>query len=168
MNDTVTAQWGSSPNSIQITALPTIAQVESGALTTQLATLTSGLAGKQATMSFQGGSATPLPSSLLTFDNATLAVGASTGQLVIHGTPALADISDITTVAQNVSFGRPITCVLANDPGAGTEAPAQYFRTGTIAHQLSARFDTASDTNNYLRWYIRKRDPAECDADPGR
>ena len=65
------------------------------------------------------------------------------GAWKLKATPALADISDIEVAAQNVSF-RPITCVLENDPGAGTEAPVQYYVTGTMAHQLNARLDTAS------------------------
>ena len=81
--------------------------------------------------------------------------GSTPVHLEVKATPALADISDITAVAQNVSFGRPVTHVLANDPGFGTEAAFQYIITSTMAHQISARFDNTSNTNNYIRWYVR-------------
>ena len=133
---TVTGDW------------PTIAQVGNGQLTAQLAA-------KQATLGFQGATTTALPGSLLTSDNATVTLGSSTKQLVIHSTPALEHIPSITFAAQNASFGRPTISVLANDPGAGTEAAVQYYMTSTMAHQLSASVSTSSNTSNYLRWYIR-------------
>ena len=74
----------------------------------------------------------------------------------MRATPALADISDITVAAQNKkSFGKPITHVLANDPGFGTGAPFQYILTSTMAHQVSASYGSSSDTSNYIRWYVR-------------
>ena len=128
---------------------PTIAQIENCQLTTQTVA-------KQATMSFQGSSATGLPDGLLTFDNATVALGSSIYWAVGRPQyPALEHVSNITAAAQNVSFGKRITSVFANDPRAGTEAAVQYYMTSTMAHQLSASFNTSSNVSNYLRWYIR-------------
>ena len=59
-------------------------------------------------------------------------------------------------VTQNVSFGRPVTSVLANHPGLdGGEAAVQYYLTGTVAHQLSACFSSSTNVGPMGRRFIR-------------
>ena len=45
---------------------------------------------------------------------------------------------------------------MANNPGPGTEAPCQYIMTSTLAHQISAKFDSSVDDQNYISWRLRK------------
>ena len=61
----------------------------------------------------------------------------------------------MTVATSNTSFGKPLTNILANNPGIGTEAPFQYIMTSTLAHQILATIDTTSNTENYINWRIR-------------
>ena len=99
-----------------------------------------------------GSSAAYLASRNLEFMKHSVAAQSSTTPqgIQVTATPALADISDITAVAQNVSFGRQVTHILANDPGFGAEAPFQYVMTSTMAQQISASFSSSSNTSNYI------------------
>jgi len=96
-----------------------------------------------------------LDTAKIDFTNSTITTHSNPTHIQVKATPALADISDITAVAQNVSFGRPITHILNNDPGLGVEASFQYIMTSTMYHQVSARFDNTSDADSYIRWYVR-------------
>ena len=56
------------------------------------------------------------------------------GAFTTKATPPLADISDSTVAAQNVSFSKPLTHILELDLRLGTEAPLRYVVTSTTTH----------------------------------
>jgi hypothetical protein len=89
------------------------------------------------------------------FMNHTVSTNSNPTRVEITATPNLSDIADITVATANISFGKPLTNVLANDPGFGTEAPFQYIMTSTLAHQISAKFDSTNNDQNYISWRLR-------------
>ena len=89
------------------------------------------------------------------FINSTLTTQSNPTRIEVKSTPNLSDIADSNVSSANISFGKPLSNVLANDPGYGTEAPSQHIMTSTLAYKISAKFDSTSNVENYMNWRVR-------------